>query len=249
MLRAAKPPWSARMSEGRRLYAVGDIHGRADLLAGLLAQIEADIRANSAQGMAPTLVFLGDYIDRGLESRRCIDILLALAAGPLDVHFLKGKHDDALLQFLDHAEGGARWLRKGGAETLFSYGVRAPANRSSPRDLARAADALRAAMPASHLDFFRRLKLHVRFGDYLFVHAGLKPGVALEQQKEKDLLSIRGPFLRSREPWPFVVVHGHTPVDRFYRDARRIGVDTGAYATGRLSAVCLEGEAVRLLST
>jgi serine/threonine protein phosphatase 1 len=249
MFRGPKPQWSARMAEGRRLYAIGDIHGRADLLGSLLSQLDTDMRANVAADVAPTLVFLGDYIDRGLESRRCVDTLIALADGPLDVHFLKGKHDDALLKFLDDPASGARWLRKGGAETLFSYGVRAPANRSSGKDLARAADALRAAMPAAHLAFFRGLKLHVRFGDYLFVHAGLKPGVALEHQAEKDLLSIREPFLKSRDQWPFVIVHGHTPAERFYRDSRRIGVDTGAYATGRLSAVCLEGDAVRLFST
>lgn len=249
MFMAPKPQWSARMAEGRRLYAIGDIHGRADLLGSLLSQIDTDIRANAGADVAPTLVFLGDYVDRGLESRRCVDTLIGLAEGARDVHFLKGKHDDALLQFLDDPASGARWLRKGGAETLFSYGVRAPANRSSAKDLARTADALRAAMPASHLAFFKALKLHVRFGDYLFVHAGLKPGVALENQAEKDLLSIREPFLKSRDQWPFVIVHGHTPAERFYRDARRIGVDTGAYATGRLSAVCLEGDAVRLFST
>ena len=200
-------------------------------------------------GSTPTLVFLGDYVDRGLESRRCVDLLLEAEGGAFETHFLKGKHDDALLEFLSNPASGAHWLRKGGAETLFSYGVQAPANRSSARDLTRVAEALRAAMPATHLDFFRRLKLHVRFGDYLFVHAGLKPGVALEKQRKTDLVSIREPFLKSRDQWPCVIVHGHSPVERFYRDTRRIAVDTGAYATGRLSAVCLDGDAVRLLST
>ena len=249
MLKALQPPWSARMTEGRRLYAIGDVHGRADLLGALLRQIDADLRQHGRAETAPTLVFLGDYVDRGLESRRCVDLLLELAARPLETHFLKGKHDAALLNFLANPTSGDRWLRKGGAETLFSYGVQAPLNRHSTRELARTADALRAAMPAAHLNFFDRLKLHVRFGDYLFVHAGLKPGLPLEKQQERDLLSIGEPFLKARKEWPFVVVHGHSPVERFYRDARRIGVDTGAYATGRLSAVCLEGDAVRLLST
>lgn len=230
------------------MYAIGDIHGRADLLAGLLAQIEADIGRHAADGARPTLVFLGDYIDRGLESRRCIDTLVGLSRGPHDVFFLKGKHDDALLRFLDDPARGGKWLRRGGAETLFSYGVRLP-TRGGGAELARTADALRAAMPAEHVAFFRNLRLHVRLGDYLFVHAGLKPGVALEKQCERDLLSIRGPFLRSRARWPFVVVHGHSPAERSYRDARRIGVDTGAWATGRLSAVCLVDDAVRLFST
>ena len=249
MLKALQPPWSARMAEGRRLYAVGDIHGRADLLGALLTQIDADMRLNADTAAAPVLVFLGDYVDRGLESRRCVDLLLEVAARPVETHFLKGKHDAALLRFLSAPAGGDRWLRKGGAETLFSYGVRAPANRHSDRELARAADALRAAMPKAHLAFFDRLKLHIQFGDYLFVHAGLKPGLPLAEQHEKDLISIGEPFLKGRKEWPFVVVHGHSPVERFYRDARRIAVDTGAYATGRLSAVCLEGHAVQLLST
>ena len=104
-------------------------------------------------------------------------------------------------------------------------------------------------MPVAHVAFFEGLKLHVRFGDYLFVHAGLKPGLPLEEQRERDLISIREPFLKAPKEWPFVVVHGHSPVERFYRDGRRIAVDTGAYATGRLSAVCLEGDAVRVLFT
>lgn len=247
MLKALKPPWSPRMLAGRRIYAVGDVHGRADLLSALLSRIEADIAAHPDAVSA--LVFLGDYVDRGLESRRCVDLLLGLQAGPLETHFLKGKHDAALLQFMEDPVRGARWLRRGGAETLYSYGVRAPSPLSGLGQLARTAEALRAAMPTEHLRFFRNLKLHVRFGDYLFVHAGLKPGVALEEQKEKDLLSIRGPFLRSRERRPFVVVHGHSPSERLHRDARRIGVDTGAYATGRLSAVCLVDDAVRFFST
>ncbi len=249
MLRALQPPWSARMAEGRRLYAIGDVHGRADLLGALLGQIDADLRRYSDAEAAPTLVFLGDYVDRGLESRRCVDLLLELAARPIETHFLKGKHDAALLSFLANPARGDRWLRQGGAETLFSYGVQAPANRHSARELARTAEALRVAMPAAHLTFFERLKLHVQFGDYLFVHAGLKPGLPLAEQRERDLISIGEPFLKARKEWPFVVVHGHSPVERFYRDARRIAVDTGAYATGRLSAVCLEGDAVRLLST
>ena len=175
--------------------------------------------------------------------------LIELERGPLETHFLKGKHDAALLSFLRAPAEGARWLRKGGRETLFSYGVRAPSALAGARGLARAAEALHNAMPPSHLEFLRRLKLSVRFGDYFFVHAGLNPDVPLDAQRERDMLTIRDPFLKARTDWPFVVVHGHTPVDRFYKDARRIGIDTGAYATGRLSAVCLEGGSVSLLST
>lgn len=237
------------MEEGRRVYAIGDIHGRADLLGSLMSRIETDSRSQASPATRPTLVFLGDYIDCGLESRRCIDLLLSLAEGPFETYFLKGQREASLLQFIDAPQaGGARWLRRGGAETLFSYGVRAPAP-GDDLELRRAADALRAALPATHLSFLRKLLLYVRFGDYVFVHAGLKPGVSIEKQAERDLLAIREPFLNSSERWPFVVVHGHTPVERLYRDGRRIAVDTGAHATGRLSAVCLDGEAVHALST
>jgi serine/threonine protein phosphatase 1 len=230
------------------VYAIGDIHGRADLLGALLSQIETDVRTHATPGVRPTLVFLGDYIDCGLDARRCVEMMIALADGPFETHFLKGRRDNLLLQFLDRPSAGAPWLRKGGAETLFSYGVRVPAAHDASA-LAAAGAALKAAMPASHLAFFHNLQLHLRFGDYVFVHAGLKPGVALEHQTERDLLGIREPFLSSRDRWPFMIVHGHTPVERLYRDNRRIAVDTGAYATGRLTAVCLEGEAVRTLST
>ncbi|KAF0183756.1 MAG: metallophosphoesterase [Hyphomonadaceae bacterium] len=243
------PQWSARMAAGRRVYAIGDIHGRADLLGALLAQIESDIERHVGGDSTATLVFLGDYVDCGLESRACLDRLIALGESARETHFLKGKHDAALLAFLDRPAKGGVWLSKGGRETLFSYGVPGPSPSAGARELARAAEALSAAMPPAHLEFLRSLKLHVRFGDYVFVHAGLKPGVALDAQQERDLLTIREPFLTSRESWPFVVVHGNTPVERLYRDTRRIGVDTGAYATGRLSAVCLDGGEVRLLQT
>lgn len=241
-------PPAPRMAEGRRVYAIGDIHGRADLLAALLGRIEADQRQNARSGVQATYVFLGDYVDRGLESRRCIDLILE---GPAraSAHFLLGSHDRALLDFLEAPQTGARWIERGGAETLFSYGVRAPDDRTDPAQLRRTSEALSVAMPAAHLDFLRTLKLHVRLGDYLFVHAGLRPGVPLERQTEDDLISIREPFLKSREPWPFVVVHGHSPVPRIHVEAGRIAVDTGAYLTGRLGAVCLEGTAVRQLST
>lgn len=243
------PKWSARMADGRRVYAIGDIHGRADLLQVLLLRIFDDIERTRVQGVSPVLVFLGDYVDCGIGSRACLDQLVELQQSPIETHFLKGKHDAALLRFLRAPESGARWLRKGGRETLYSYGVRAPSAFAGLRGLARAADALQNAMPSSHIEFLNGLKLSIRFGDYFFVHAGLNPDLPLDAQRERDMLTIRDPFLKARTNWPFVVVHGNTPVDRLYKDARRIGIDTGAYATGRLSAVCLDGGTVSLLST
>lgn len=239
----AAPP---RAPEGRRIYAIGDIHGRADLLARLLAAIERD--SADAPGK-PILVFLGDYVDRGADSRGVIDALLTLSPERFERIVLRGNHEAALLTFIENPETGPYWLRIGGAETLLSYGVAPFAADASSETLAATARALAAALPPRHLDFLRALPVSARLGDYVFVHAGLRPGRDLEAQTEEDLITIRAPFLKSAARWPFVVVHGHSPVETGYRDARRIAVDTAAYATGKLSAARLEGEGVSFLST
>jgi serine/threonine protein phosphatase 1 len=237
---------SGSRSAGRLIYAIGDVHGRADLLDVLLNRIEEDRAGHSA----PVLIFLGDYIDRGADSRAVVERLLALKREQIfDVRFLKGNHEKAMLDFMRQSSLGPAWLSFGGAETLFSYGVRAPLPGGTPEDMRRAAEALRVALPRDHFEFYKELELFVRYGDYLFVHAGLKPGKPLELQIEDDMLTIREPFMRSSRKWPFVVVHGHTPEPNVHIDSRRIGVDTGAYATGRLSAVRLQGENVTVLST
>lgn len=232
---------------GRRIYAVGDIHGRADLLDALIAKIRTDAEA---MGERVPVVFLGDYVDRGLDSCAVLDRLLDFTADArFSPRFLKGNHEAALLNFLAQPEAGGPWLSYGGAETLYSYGVEAPAPAGGPEALRKASEALKRRLPAAHLDFLTHLEIWARHGDYVFVHAGLRPGRSLEAQKERDLLEIRDAFIDSRHKWPFTIVHGHTPVDAVYKDARRICVDTGAYMTGRLSAVCLEGGEVRVLST
>jgi serine/threonine protein phosphatase 1 len=233
---------------GQRVYAIGDIHGRADLLDDLLTQIDADLRT-CALADRPALVFLGDYIDRGTQSRQVIDRLLALSRARYDCHFLRGNHEVALLNFLERPASGQTWLNYGGAETLYAYGVKAPVSGASERDFRNAASALRMALPQSHLEFLQGLQLYARLGDYLFVHAGLRPGKPLARQNETDLLEIRDPFLKSKARWPFTIVHGHSPVTEAARGHGRIALDTGAYATGKLSAVRLEGESVAFLST
>lgn len=236
-----------RAQNAPRAYAVGDVHGRADLLEVLIARIGED----RADDTAPTpLVFLGDYVDRGLHSRETLDRLIALESdGRFATRFLKGNHEAAMLDFLVRPEGGASWLAFGGAETLYSYGVKAPSPGAAPETLHRTAEALRARVPEAHIAFLNRLELFVRWGDYLFVHAGLRPGRTLEEQEEQDMLTIRDAFMKSRKKWPFIVVHGHTPGDAVHIDGRRICVDTGAYVTGKLSAVRLQGGAVQVLST
>ncbi len=240
------PP--ALVPTGRRVYAVGDIHGRADLLVQLMQDLHEDVARGGFEGR-PILVFLGDYIDRGFKSKDVIDVLLGDTMSPFETYFLKGNHEAAMLQFLTDPSIGPRWAEFGGAETLVSYGVRPPRTRTSAEEWAAASEALNEVLPPEHFHFLSNLDLSVRIGDYVFVHAGVRPGVPLDQQTEYDLLWIREDFLDDRRPLGAVIVHGHTPATRPYRDSRRIGVDTGAYLSGRLTAARFEHDGVEFIST
>ncbi len=239
---------AAIVPEGRRIYAVGDIHGRADLLEKLLGIIRADALGEPAREK-PILIFLGDYIDRGFQSKEVIDLLMGDLVSPFETHFLKGNHEAAMLQFLDEPAMGPRWAEFGGAETLVSYGVRPPRSRTSLDGWAIASDQLNSLLPSAHLAFLKNLQVSVRIGDYMFVHAGVRPGVDLARQSEQDMLWIREEFLNDKRPLGAVVVHGHTPTTRPHRDSRRIGIDTGAYLSGRLTAARFEHDGVDFLST
>ena len=234
---------------GQRVYAVGDIHGRLDLLDRLLKALRDDNAAAAPCDHPPALVFLGDYIDRGLQSAAVIDRLLNEDWAPFQPRFLKGNHEAALLRFLESPDTGPGWMAFGGAETLHAYGLAAPALPADRTTWEAAAAALSAALPPEHLRFFKALEPCVRYGDYVFVHAGLRPGRALDSQTELDMLTIRDPFLNTRHAFPFTVVHGHTPVDAAEAKHGRIALDTGAYVTGRLSAVRLEREETSFLTT
>ncbi len=232
---------TARAPDGVRIYAVGDVHGCAGHLDRLMATIAKDEDGKPAQ-----IVFLGDYLDRGPDSRAVVERLLAIRAERPGAVFLKGNHEDVFLAFLNDPVGNADWLEWGGAETLESYGVERPLGRD-PADLA--VD-LSARVPASHMEFLKGLELWRAFGDYLFVHAGLRPGVALEAQSEQDLLWIRGDFHHAapdKRP-DKVVVHGHQPLRKPLDAGWRIDVDTGACFGGRLTAVVLEGDSRRFIS-
>ncbi len=232
---------------GERVYAIGDIHGRVDLLDRLLVGIRADLKSFS--GVRVRLVFLGDYIDRGPNSRKTIDRLLELRERYPDSRFLLGNHEEAMLNFLDDPKSGNAWLDFGGVETLNSYGVGTPTPRSSIAALEKARDELEEAVPEEHLDFLDELELSTSIGDYFFAHAGVRPGVALEEQDRSDLLWIREEFLGSDWAPGKIVVHGHTPDEKPLLGRWRIGIDTGAYATGKLTCVALEGATRRFLST
>lgn len=243
--RANAPP-------GRRLYAIGDIHGCRAALDALIAVIEADAAAAKTRtGARAQLVFLGDYVDRGPDVKGVIDRLLEIGARRPDTVFLKGNHEAAMLDFLNHPEDMPDWLDWGGMATLESYvGDGGPGRDRRNMDRRGAAEALAAAMPEAHRSFFGSLALYHEAEDYLFVHAGLRPGRALADQQEGDLLWIRKAFhnTRRRQRPAQVVVHGHQPYDKPLDAGWRIGVDTGAYYSGRLTAVALEGEDRRFLS-
>ena len=234
-------------TDGRLIYAVGDIHGRADLLRALMVSIRADA-AMRALETPPVLVFVGDYVDRGSGSREVIDILIELQADPrFEVRTLKGNHEDVLLDFLKDARCGPAWAGFGGLETLRSYGAQAPQPRARHGEWKEAQRALAAALPHSHQVFLARLELMAIYGDYAFVHAGVRAGAPLDAQSERDLLWIREEFLQTTERFEKVIVHGHTPDVEPFLGAHRIGVDTGAYATGVLTAVRLMDSGRRII--
>ena len=237
----------ASVPEGMRIYAVGDIHGRDDLLARLLGQIEADARSRPAQ--RNLLIFLGDYVDRGLQSKAVLDRLTGARLPGFEYVFLKGNHEQAMLQFLEDAAFGKTWKYYGGLETLHSYGITELTLSDDPADFERARERFDAALPHAHRHFLETLQLSAEFGGYFFAHAGVRPGVALHRQIEEDLLWIREDFLESSSRYGKVVVHGHTPREEVVVRPNRIGIDTGAYMTGVLTALVLEGEGKRFLQT
>jgi len=226
-----------KIPDGQRVYAVGDIHGRDDLLASLLSTIRAHAAMDSGQNC---LVFLGDYVDRGPASRAVLERLAGLDLKGWECVFLRGNHDQAVLDFLDDPGVYRVWRGFGAAETLLSYGVRPP-RFDDETAFARTRDEFVEACPPRHIEFLRNLRYFYQCGDYVFVHAGLRPGVALDRQSPEDMMWIRDDFLASDRDHGSVVVHGHTPAPAPVRRFNRIGIDTGAYATGLLTAVILEG--------
>lgn len=240
---------SASPTDGRVIYAVGDVHGRLDLLNTLLSQIEAD-RSAARSVTRPLLVFMGDYVDRGPASRGVIDRIAGMTGrDAFELIALMGNHEQTMLQFLGDAQIGPIWVMHGGKETLVDYGVVPPAFDAAPADWERARKTFERALPRRHREFFAALKLQATCGDYLFVHAGVRPGVPLDQQSGQDLLTIRREFLAAATPFGKVVVHGHTPGEEPYSGPNRINVDTGAYATGVLTAVRLEGRERRFIQS
>jgi serine/threonine protein phosphatase 1 len=230
---------------GLRIYAVGDIHGRLDLLNRLLARTKTDVASRPTARAVH--VFLGDYIDRGSSSRETIDRLIQHGATNESV-FLKGNHELIALKCLSDRGLFDQWMRLGGRETLISYGVVAEA-LANGRQIAALQAAFHDALPQTHFRFFRDLQNSFAQGDFFFAHAGVKPNVELKHQKESDLLWIRGEFLSSRFDFGKIIVHGHTPTSEIEVGPNRINIDTGAFATGRLTCLVIEDESLSVIDT
>lgn len=243
----------AAIPDGLRVYAVGDIHGRPDLLGELLDLIRRD---NSLRPPAETrVIFLGDYIDRGPDSK---GVIATLAGGlPEGLHgiFLRGNHEEMMLRAFDDFTAFVVWTANGGLAALESYGVSReviydlPGGLAVPQNAKTIMEKFAAVLPADHLRFFIGLQLYTTVGDYYFVHAGVRPGTPLDAQTEDDCLYIRGEFLRHRGSFGKIIVHGHTPHPEPDVQPNRIGIDTLAWRSGRLTALRLEGTDRGLLAT
>jgi serine/threonine protein phosphatase 1 len=231
---------------GLRIYAIGDIHGRFDLLQEIADMIEADLMRHPVDRSLE--IYLGDYVDRGPDSSAVLDYLSAAPSVCGKRLCLKGNHDEIFLSFLADPSVLMDWRGLGGLETLYSYGVSPPMTRD-PELAARCCERLVETMPEGHVAFLRDLPLRADFGSYLFVHAGIRPDRPKDMQNDDDLIWIREPFLSSRRDFGCIVVHGHTPRDRYEVRANRINVDTGAYLSGVLTCVVLESDRIRFLQT
>ena len=236
----------ARPATGERIYVIGDVHGEMDLLIDLLNRIEQDDLLREPR--KKRLVFLGDLIDRGPDSLGVLSLLYSAQKETKRLIVLMGNHESALLESMDGNEAAQQmWLRYGGRETLASFGIDPPDDEEDPQSFAQR---LRTAIPGDLVDWLQDLPLYYRSGSYFFCHAGVRPGTPLARQKPEDLLWIREEFLESPADHGAVVVHGHSICgDAVEFATNRINVDTGAYASGILSAVGLEGADRWVIST
>ncbi len=233
----------AAIPAGQRVYAIGDVHGRCDLLCRMIAQIETDDRALPPADT--TVILLGDLVDRGPDSRGVIATAREWAKRRR-VRLLAGNHEEMFLGSFERDEIMRAFLRHGGRETLLSYPIDEVTYGRATIEELRAI--MREVVPAEDIAFMRAMEDRIRIGDYVFVHAGIRPGVPVEEQATSDLRWIRGEFIDDVSPRDFAVVHGHTITDEPEMSATRIGIDTGAFASGKLTAIGLEGTARWLIS-
>ena len=248
----ALPP-RAKVPVGLRLYVIGDIHGRVDLLKNLMDKIHEDMEKAVAADKSIQImpVFLGDYIDRGLQSRQVLEYLLSIRHSSRynGVIFLRGNHEQAVLDYLDDPEEGERWLQYGGVETLISYGIGFDYNAPYLLALEESARSLRHNMPETHKEFLGSLPLTYEAGDYFFAHAGVDVTKPFNEQDSRSLMFMREPFLSYSGQLEKIVVHGHTISAEPEILGHRIGIDTGAYATGKLTCLVLQDADREIIST
>jgi serine/threonine protein phosphatase 1 len=228
-----------------RLYVIGDVHGRSDLLDRMVTAIKRDLGSHPSD--ESLTVTVGDYVDRGPDSRGVIERLMQ---NPFSMPYipLRGNHEQLFVSFLTTPSVGQTWRALGGFETLHSYGV-AVGSLMMGKSFEGAAEAFRKAVPEKHLKFLSSLENSLIVGNYFICHAGVKPGVPLERQQPEDLLWIRDNFLTSKRNFGKIVVHGHTPCEQAEVLPNRINIDTGAYATGRLTCLVAEPKRQRFLAT
>lgn len=241
VLRRKRPP--SRLPEGVRIYAIGDVHGRADLLEQVFTRIDNHTAAHPVD--RPIQVLVGDYIDRWPDSRAVLDQLLKRAKTN-EIVLLKGNHETFVLEFLRNPSVLQSWSQLGGLETLMSYGL-SPSLNADAQTQKELATALQATLPKSHLILLESLQSSFSCGGFFFAHAGVRPGVPLAEQREADLLWIRDEFLLYEGKFDKIVVHGHTPVRAVDMRPNRINIDTGAYATGKLTCIIIERNEVEVL--
>lgn len=237
---------SHTVPDGMRIYAIGDIHGRVDLLDRLHGMMDADFCEHIPSEVH--VIYLGDYIDRGPESAAVLERLATGHKDLVKVTLLRGNHEELLLRFLKDHSVGPGWLELGGLDTLNSYGIDAIATVRKT-GYAGLSQKLRETLPAHHLALLEQMQCSTTIGDYFFCHAGVRPGVPLELQRDEDLTWIRTPFLETSRSFGRIVVHGHSPTDEPDFRHNRINIDTRAYVTGRLTCLVLEGNTRRILST
>ncbi|MDF0490107.1 metallophosphoesterase family protein [Sphingomonas sp. H39-1-10] len=227
------------------VYAIGDVHGRLDLLDKMERAVAADIQA--VKPSKPVICYLGDYIDRGPHSGQVIDRLSSPFEDDVSRVFLRGNHEDRMIDFLEAPrENGPGWMKYGGMDAFESYGLSVPEIHDDD-DWLTLRDRLLEVLPASHQEFLQGLRLGLVWRDYLFVHAGVDPARPLSMQAPHDLMWIREPFLSSDQDWGMRVVHGHVIVDEPVFRANRIGIDTGAYKSGRLTCLAIDELGTRVI--
>ncbi len=231
---------------GERVYAIGDVHGRYDLFRDIVKKIVVHWEAGPSSFAKVKIVLLGDLIDRGPASSHCLEFAYQLVNNS-NVTLLRGNHEDLLLKSIEgHAVAQEIWLANGGLAFLDDYGVAPPQSGEDSFDFA---ERLSKAIPSHLVQLLQEAPLTCQSGDYLFVHAGIRPGRPIARQREEDLLFIRKEFTESSRKHGAIIVHGHTIVDHVELHENRIAVDTGAYATGRLSCICLEGRRRQIIHT